>query len=205
MGTKKKENKQGNEIYFDKMKSLISKNLERKNKLEYSIEEGTIVINVKPLISFTDRVKLIKEIASNAFIEESNNSVTQYSPEFITFLKRYYILSYYTDIKLPENINDAWLILRYTDIFDDVKKIIGEDIVKEIFDEVDDIINVRKKIVVASNSYLNLFMQISAIINQLTTGISKEDIEKTLSQIENLPNANEIKGLIDKIVSGGNT
>lgn len=205
MGTKKKENKQGNEIYFDKMKSLISKNLERKNKLEYSIEEGTIVINVKPLISFTDRVKLIKEIASNAFIEESNNSVTQYSPEFITFLKRYYILSYYTDIKLPENINDAWLILRYTDIFDDVKKIIGEDIVKEIFDEVDDIINVRKKIVVASNSYLNLFMQISAIINQLTSGISKEDIEKTLSQIENLPNANEIKGLIDKIVSGGNT
>lgn len=174
------------------------KNKQSKNRVYLSnrseFEEVTCVlkklekreIKVTPILSFEKRAELVRMIAAFVFVNEGNN-IEDYAPEYREFSERYNTIKYYTDFKLPEDINDAWLILNSTPLYDKVIQIIRDDIY-EIYAAADDLIQSRKRYLENKTDINRLFENISNKIGSLGAQFSKEDFGAVLKLIEALPN-----------------
>lgn len=155
-------------------------------------------INVTPILSFEKRAELVRLIASFVFMNEGK-SIDDYTPEYLELSRRINIVSYYTDFELPKNINDAWIVLSCTSLYDEVVARIRDDI-ELIFDEADILIKTRKRYLENKTDINKLFENISNKIGSLGTQFTKEDIGNVLKLVETLPNysqENIIKAIVD--------
>lgn len=121
------------------MKKLIVSQSNKATKVSYEIESEKFEFTVKPVISFTKRMQLVNEII-NLVVDNTTNTLIDYNPATRKFAQRYVIIKYFTDINLPKNADDVWLLLTQTQIYEDTIAIVGEDI-DDIIKEADSGIN----------------------------------------------------------------
>lgn len=109
---------------------------------EIIYNEGTedeLKVVVVSAIPYTKRTVLISELVALNFAGDASH-INDYMPSALEFARKYTIVRYYSDLKLPTNLDELWLILNHTSIFQDIYDFVGNDIDK-IFDEADNYFN----------------------------------------------------------------
>lgn len=177
MSTKKVNNK-------NIIKSLIQENAPGVKELTYKTEAGDLVIKVYPVIPYQNRMAMVRDIVEGVFMGDKS-TIDCYMPEFLSLVQRNAVLSYFTDLKLPEKLEEAWLLLRYTTIYDDVMKIVGAD-AEEIFEAANDTIAVYK-------TYLSQKTDLNKLVGKI--GLQLQEMAKSMPEINteglNLDGLNE--------------
>lgn len=137
------------------------------------LQYGTDEVKVTPLLPFGKRAEMINDIVGLVFGYD-NNTINNYCPQYIKLAKRYVLVEYYTDYKLPQVLDDAWVILNYTSLYDDVLACLGDDIF-DIFNEADEAIAARR-------GYLENKTDINALAEKLISGL--ENVGTQFSNID---------------------
>lgn len=180
------------------LRTLIESQLEGTKQLVYN--EGTeneLKVKVYIAIPFNKRTEMIMEIVSWCFAKNPV-SIEDYRPMSLEFSKRYAVLSYFTDLKLPEDLNELWLVLNHTPIYDDVVNILGEQL-WTIFDEAAMAIDAKVRYL-THKSDLNLFLNnISKVVESFgenLAGIDISSLARILTSLKGVSNDDIIDGIL---------
>lgn len=169
------------------VKAFISSQIDEPKELKYDLgDAGELVVKVIPVLPFVKRAEMVRMIADLVFINEGK-SINDYMPEYVELSKRLNIVSYFTDFKMPKDINDVWLVLNYTSLYDDVAKIVGADIDK-IFQEADALIESRRRYLENKTDLNTLFEKITGKLDEFSTQFDENDIQSMMKVIEKIPN-----------------
>lgn len=168
-----------------KVRAFISGQVAKPTTISYPIGEGdNIEIVVNPVLPFAKRAEMVRAIAGIVFINKGEH-INDYMPEYTKLAKKITIISYYTDFKLPKDVNDAWLVLNNTTLFDDVAKIIGKD-VEEIFEEADELIEARKNYLINKTDLNSFLAKISEKIDSFGSQFTEQDLRSVMKMMEKL-------------------
>lgn len=168
-------------------KAFISSQIVETRELKYDLgDAGELVVKVMPVLPFIKRAEMVRMIANLVFINEGK-SINDYMPEYIELSKRLNVVSYFTDFKMPKDINDVWLVLNYTSLYDDVAKIVGADI-DRIFQEADALIESRRRYLENKTDFNTLFEKITGKLDEFSTQFDENDIQTMMKVIEKIPN-----------------
>lgn len=173
------------------LKAFLNEKVEGAQVLTY--EMGTepniqrLDVKVYHAIPFVRRAELIKQAVDLVFMN-GGKTIESFAPEHIKFAKRVGIIDFYTDFKLPHDINDIWLIVNNTPLFDDVAAIIGKE-VDDIFGEIDRAIDARV-------AYLSNKTDINGFLEKMTKTLDSLSRQFTPEDINRLV---EVLGSADKI------
>lgn len=169
------------------VKAFISSQIDEPKELKYDLgDAGKLVVKVMPVLPFVKRAEMVRMIASLVFINEGK-SINDYMPEYIELSKRLNVVSYFTDFKMPKDINDVWLVLNYTSLYDDVVKMVGVDI-DRIFQEADALIESRRRYLENKTDLNTLFEKITGKLDEFSTQFDENDIQSMMKVIEKIPN-----------------
>lgn len=169
-----------------KIRAFISGHVAKPTTISYPIgEDDNIEITVNPVLPFAKRAEMVRAIAGIVFINKGEH-INDYMPEYTKLAKKITIISYYTDFKLPKDVNDAWLVLNNTTLFDDVAKIIGKD-VEEIFEEADELIEARKNYLINKTDLNSFLAKISEKIDSFGSQFTEQDLRAVMKMMEKLP------------------
>lgn len=169
------------------VKAFISSQIDEPKELKYDLgDAGELVVKVMPVLPFIKRAEMVRMIASLVFINDGK-SINDYMPEYIELSKRLNVVSYFTDFKIPKDINDVWLVLNYTSLYDDVVKIVGADI-DRIFQEADALIESRRRYLENKTDLNTLFEKITGKLDEFSTQFDENDIQSMMKVIEKIPN-----------------
>lgn len=192
-----------NENSIQKLKSLFETNAPKSSELVYSIGDEELKIKVNPIISFTKRIQLVREIVDSVFMD-NKNTVHTYAPEILTLVKRHAVIKCFTDLSLPDKLDDMWLILNYTSIYQDVIEIVGIKEIESIFKDAEDIIEVYKQYL-ATKTDANIFMdKITEFVSNIKSNINEESISKALSTFEKMSQGTELKDIANAFLANKN-
>jgi hypothetical protein len=177
--TKKDEN-------MNKIKAFISGQAAKPQTISYPLEDGNeLTVNVMPVLPFSKRAEMVRMIAGVVFINNGEH-INDYMPEYLKLAQKISVISYYTDFKLPADVNDAWLVLNSTTLFDDVIKIVGDDIA-DVFAEANKLISAKVSYLVNKtdlNSFLN---KVTEKLNTFSSQFTEQDLSSIMKMLEKLP------------------
>ena len=192
MKKSKNENKNTAQI-----RTLVEATAPRIGELKYGEGETELIVKVYPVLPFTKRVEMIREIVDGVFMDDKD-SVKTYVPEYRTLLERYAVIKFFTDLALPTKLDDMWLVLKYTPIYEDVVKLVGETDIEDIFDAANKAIDTYRQYLVAKTDVNSLMNKVGDVLSDFEGRIPQEDIEAITSKIKDLaPN-----GSLQDIISG---
>lgn len=161
-------------------------------------EVGKKEINVATNLTFEKRSELVRRIASFVFIGDGNN-IGDYAPEYTELSKRLNVIGFYTDFDLPKEINDVWLVLTCTSLYEEVVKRIADDL-NLIYAEADALIESKKRYLENKTDLLKMFEGAADRLGSLGSQFTKDDVGNVLKLLETLPNyssENIIKAIAD--------
>lgn len=191
---KKSKNENNNTA---QIRALVETTAPRVGELKYGEGETELVIKVYPVLPFTKRMEMVREIVDGVFMDEKD-SVKTYVPEYRTLLERYTVIKFFTDLTLPTKLDDMWLVLKYTTIYEDVVKLVGEADIEDIFDAANKAIDTYRQYLVAKTDVNSLMNKIGGVLSDFEGRVPQEDIEAITSKIKDLaPN-----GSLQDIISG---
>lgn len=192
MKKSKNENKNTAQI-----RALVEASAPRVGELKYGEGETELIVKVYPVLPFTKRMEMVREIVDGVFMGEKD-SVKSYVPEYRTFLERYAVIKFFTDLALPTKLDDMWLVLKYTTIYDDVVNLIGKADIEDIFEAANKAIDTYRQYLVAKTDVSSLMNKIGDVLSDFEGRVPQEDIEAITSKIKGLsPN-----GSLQDIISG---
>lgn len=195
----KRKNTKNVEIdkYTEAMRSFVERNATLPQILEYGDGDKKLNVTVNPMLPFTQRANLVRDIADMVFMGE-RNTIDQYSPEYIKLAQRYNVIKYYTDFQLPEDVDTMWLVLNYTPLYQDVKQCVGSDL-DDILKEADELIKTKRDYIVNKTDFTAFMEKISQSLDSLGTQFSSQDISKIVDVLKNMPNMST-EGVVDAIL-----
>ena len=163
----KRKNTKNVEIdkYTEAMRSFVERNATLPQILEYGDGDKKLNVTVNPMLPFTQRANLVRDIADMVFMGE-RNTIDQYSPEYIKLAQRYNVIKYYTDFQLPEDVDTMWLVLNYTPLYQDVKQCVGSDL-DDILKEADELIKTKRDYIVNKTDFTAFMEKISQSLDSL--------------------------------------
>lgn len=192
MKRSKNENKNTAQI-----RALVETSAPRVGELKYGEGETELIVKVYPVLPFTKRMEMVREIVDGVFMD-AKDSLKSYMPEYRTFLERYAVIKFFTDLALPTKLDDMWLVLKYTTIYDDVVNLIGKADIEDIFDAANKAIDTYRQYLVAKTDVNSLMNKIGDVLSDFEGRVPQEDIEAITSKIKDLsPN-----GSLQDIISG---
>lgn len=195
----KRKNTKNVEIdkYTEAMRSFVERNATLPQILEYGDGDKKLNVTVNPMLPFTQRANLVRDIADMVFMGE-RNTIDQYSLEYIKLAQRYNVIKYYTDFQLPEDVDTMWLVLNYTPLYQDVKQCVGSDL-DDILKEADELIKTKRDYIVNKTDFTAFMEKISQSLDSLGTQFSSQDISKIVDVLKNMPNMST-EGVVDAIL-----
>ncbi len=182
--------------YKNAFKALIEKQGKCPVELKYGDDGFQFTVNVNPIIPFKKRCEMIKFIVDSVFTS-GINTIQSYTPEYEEFARRCAVIDYYTDLKLPDKLDDVWLLLNQTTIYFDVVEAVGREEIGLVFEEARKGIDARKQYLANKTDINALFEKIGNMVSNVGNDFSKEDLNSILDVFKNMPNLSE-----DQIVSG---
>lgn len=159
----------------DIIKNLIKESVPTVQELSYTTENGELKVKVYPVIPYVKRTQMVRDIVEGVFMGEKD-SLDCYMPEFLSLVKRHATLTYFTDVKLPTKLEDMWLMLRYTPIYDDVVKIVEKDL-DEIFEAAEDSIKAYKKRLIKKTDFSGFINKISQHAQDFAKNMPEMNLE----------------------------
>ncbi len=158
-------------------KTLV-KGIEAKAPIEksYFIDEKEIKITFYPSVGFDKQIEMIYNVEDMCFDVE-RKSIDNYHPYLVDFAIKYYAISYYTDFVLPQNLNDAWLILYRTDIYNNVWIVAGDELENVIYTAKENINN-KVEYLKNKNEFSNLIEKIGNVVEKVSEKIENSDISE---------------------------
>lgn len=135
------------------------------------------IMTVKQYIDFTDFIKLVQIAADSCFSEDG-----YYLPQNKDYIMRVALLSYFTDVNLPENNEKRYRHVYDTDIFDKFMENANQIAIRRVIITVDEIINERVRATHSSATALNLIFKALNSITEIFDGVSKEDIDNFIKK-----------------------
>lgn len=177
------------------IKAFVEASAPKVTELKYGEGEKELVVKVYPVLPFMKRTEMVREIIDGVFMD-GKDSVNTYVPEFLTLLQKYAVTKYFTDLQLPTKLDDMWLVLNYTSIYEDVIKIVGKFEVKDIFDAANKAIDTYRQYLVSKTDMNSLMDKIGGVLKDFEGRIPQEDITAITSKIKDMPQGASLQDII---------
>lgn len=145
-----------------------------------------VEITVKPTISIAEMAAFVRDIVKKCFDEETG----EYLPELKDFVIRRDTVVFYSNVTLPDSLDDQYSLLYGTTLFDTICANINAEHYNIIMEAIDDKIEARiytnevefdRKIHSAVDSLSALIDSLGGIFN----GINNTDIQNLMQAISN--------------------
>lgn len=186
-------------IITAKIKALIEAKAPKIGELIYGDSEEKFTVKVYPVLPFTKRVEMTREIVDGVFMG-SKDTVNTYTPEYLSLIQKYTVIKYFTDLDLPDNLDDMWLILNYTSIYEDVVNLVGNDEIEDIFSASNMAIDTYRQYLTTktdTNSFLN---KIGNLLGDFESKISQEDIKELTSKVKNMSSDFSLQDILGNLL-----
>lgn len=152
---------------------------------------------------FLDMISVIETI-SNAVVSEGN-----YRPYLLEYITEVNIVSVFTDVKLPTDINECYVFLHESGVVDTLRNCMPTafDFIKKSAKE---LVDFKKESVIKRTKVDDLLDSLSHLIGTLNKEFEGLDMNDVLSRLEKvgfLPNMNESEianAIINQIAKEGN-
>lgn len=153
---------------------------------ETTFEWNGLEITVKRTISFQDILNFVNSVAESCF----DSTTGKYMPEVKLFMIKLFTLSYYTNIAMPQNLEEKYRFVYHTDIFEAVKECIDKRQFCELCDAIEEKLDymassrigeIEKQIIGLSD----VIEDIEKKISDLFVGINSDDITKLVGAMTN--------------------
>lgn len=181
------------------IESLVEAFAPRIHELTYEQGDEKLVVKVYPVLPFMQRAQMAIEIADGVFIGKEK-TLASYHPEMLEYMKKYATISYFTDIKIPAKVENSWLLLNYTPVYNDVAGILGDDLT-EIFEAADKIIEARKEYLVRKTDFNSILDMLGGVLKNFEAKISKEDIDKAMESLKGLTGNETFQTMVKALMS----
>lgn len=177
------------------IKAFVEASAPKVKELRYGEGEKELVVKVYPVLPFMKRTEMVREIIDGVFMD-GKDSVNTYVPEFLTLLQKYAVIKYFTDLQLPTKLDDMWLVLNYTSLYDDVVQIVGKREIKDIFDAANKAIDTYRQYLVTKADMHSLMDKIGGVLKDFEGRIPQEDITEIVSKIKDMPKGGSLQDII---------
>lgn len=138
--------------------------------------EETIEITVKKYLSFSDMYIFVNSVVNNCFDDEGN--YLSYIKDFVIKSK---LISIYTNLRTPDNIEKLNSWIYNTTLCSDIKREINSQQYFGLIDSIDDEIERRIRLNRKESKLDVLFNDISNLVNKFSENFDTETIEKITS------------------------
>lgn len=156
---------------------VLSEYVERNYTPTSTIQIDNLEIAVKKSLSFSEMVNFVDGAVKSCFLEDTNI----FMPELRSFAIRFGIIEYYTNIELPDNIQEQYHFLMHSDIPDivieAVDKVQFKDIVRSIDQKIEHIARANISIIEKQmNDLQHMIMEMLKKFGDLFGGIDIDTI-----------------------------
>ena len=162
------------------------------DKIVNDVEESVTInfhgeeLVVKKFLPFVDMIKFVNEVVEGCFDDDNG----AYLPEAKTFLAQINTVSYYSNVRLPDDPKHKYDILNKTDLVEVIANAVDRTQYQAIIRSIEEKINYRVAMnEQAFNSRMNATITtIEALVDSIKDsfdGVTPDDVRKLISAINN--------------------
>lgn len=194
MARQKKEAK----VRFSKkqLENLLSTGEANEQEIVLGSGDDSVTIKVRKKIAFAEKMSMSRDIV--LLTSPQNGGVEGYIPMFYALSVDVAILSYYTNLLLPQDINELYMLVKETDLMEKVMSIIGPD-VKDVLDSTKETVANKINYLIHRSDGDNLMEKLLGVADSFKGKIEETDVEGLLSTFKNLGNMSTDK-IVDAIL-----
>jgi hypothetical protein len=182
-----------------KLMDYVNDHFKQPKIARFGVGDAEFSIEIYSTIPISARMELVERVVSLVF-SKTSGSTEEYTPALTEFAKRYNIFSYYTNLVLPTNVDDAWLVLNDAHIYETILNEISEE-AQTVLEEADLAIKTKIDYLTNKTDFTQLVEKITGVISSLVNELSGTDINQVFDIFKNLPNVSTselVKSILEK-------
>ena len=178
------------------LENLLSTGEANEQEIVLGSSDDSVTIKVRKKIAFAEKMSMSRDIV--LLTSPQNGGVEGYIPMFYDLSVNVAILSYYTNLLLPQDINELYMLVKETDLMEKVMSIIGPD-VKDVLDSTKETVANKINYLIHRSDGDNLMEKLLGVADSFKGKIEETDVEGLLSTFKNLGNMSTDK-IVDAIL-----
>lgn len=178
------------------LENLLSTGEANEQEIVLGSGDDSVTIKVRKKIAFAEKMSMSRDIV--LLTSPQNGGVEGYIPMFYDLSVNVAILSYYTNLLLPQDINELYMLVKETDLMEKVMSIIGPD-VKDVLDSTKETVVNKINYLIHRSDGDNLMEKLLGVADSFKGKIEGTDVEELLSTFKNLGNMSTDK-IVDAIL-----
>lgn len=178
------------------LENLLSTGEANEQEIMLGSGDDSVTIKVRKKIAFAEKMSMSRDIV--LLTSPQNGGVEGYIPMFYDLSVNVAILSYYTNLLLPQDINELYMLVKETDLMEKVMNIIGPD-VKDVLDSTKETVANKINYLIHRSDGDNLMEKLLGVADSFKGKIEGTDVEELLSTFKNLGNMSTDK-IVDEIL-----
>ena len=178
------------------LESLLSTGEANEQEIVLGSGDDSVTIKVRKKIAFAEKMSMSRDIV--LLTSPQNGGVEGYIPMFYDLSVNVAILSYYTNLLLPQDINELYMLVKETDLMEKVMSIVGSD-VKDVLDSTKETVANKINYLIHRSDGDNLMEKLLGVADSFKGKIEGTDVEELLSTFKNLGNMSTDK-IVDAIL-----
>lgn len=178
------------------LENLLSTGEANEQEIVLGSGDDSVTIKVRKKIAFAEKMSMSRDIV--LLTSPQNGGVEGYIPMFYDLSVNVAILSYYTNLLLPQDINELYMLVKETDLMEKVMSIIGPD-VKDVLDSTKETVVNKINYLIHRSDGDNLMEKLLGVADSFKGKIEETDVEGLLSTFKNLGNMSTDK-IVDAIL-----
>lgn len=178
------------------LENLLSTGEANEQEIVLGSGDDSVTIKVRKKIAFAEKMSMSRDIV--LLTSPQNGGVEGYIPMFYDLSVNVAILSYYTNLLLPQDINELYMLVKETDLMEKVMSIVGPD-VKDVLDSTKETVANKINYLIHRSDGDNLMEKLLGVADSFKGKIEETDVEGLLSTFKNLGNMSTDK-IVDAIL-----
>ena len=178
------------------LENLLSTGEANEQEIVLGSGDDSVTIKVRKKIAFAEKMSMSRDIV--LLTSPQNGGVEGYIPMFYDLSVNVAILSYYTNLLLPQDINELYMLVKETDLMEKVMSIVGSD-VKDVLDSTKETVANKINYLIHRSDGDNLMEKLLGVADSFKGKIEGTDVEELLSTFKNLGNMSTDK-IVDAIL-----
>lgn len=152
-------------------------------KVTYKKGGNKIIVRINPTPTVVKRSSAIK-IAVESVFNDEETGVDKYSPQFNEFALNYGIIMAYTDLVLPNDIDQTYSLLVRSSLIRDIKKHISNREIWNFVDSFYELIDIKKQALIHSEGISGILKKIKDAFDGLGEHLEKVDFAQILNNVK---------------------